>query len=144
MPEAVLGFSPEEENLVSKLREYGVSEKKARELVKTKREAAAAQVTAYPYRDAKPNRNAAGWLVTAIENNFTLPLAYLEEQNKESRAAATKNRAAAEQGKAAAIAACPLCDSIGWRRIKTEQHPRGAMKRCSHDPETESRFQTAD
>ena len=143
LPEAVLGFSLEEESLVSKLRQYGVGEKKARELVKTKREAADVQSAAYPYRDTKPTKNAAGWLVTAIEQNFTLPVAYLEEQNKESRTAATKNRAAAEQGKAAAITACQLCDTIGWRRIKTEQYPTGAMKRCSHDPKEESRFQAA-
>lgn len=143
LPEAVLGFSPEEENLVSKLKEYGVGEKKARELVKTKREAADVQIAAYPYRGTKPTKNAAGWLVTAIEQNFTLPVAYLEEKNKESRAAATKNRADAEQDKAAAIAACQFCDSIGWRRIKTEQYPTGAMKRCGHDPKEESKFQSA-
>lgn len=140
MPEAVLGFSLEEENLVSKLRQYGVGEKKARELVKTKREAAEAQIAAFPYRDTKPNRNAAGWLVTAIENNFTLPVAYAHEQQKKNQATVSKDRA---NDKAKAISDCQLCDSIGWRRIKTEQYPTGAMKRCTHDPKEESKVQSA-
>lgn len=141
MPETVLGFTPEEEDLVSKLKQYGVGEKKARELIKTKREAAEAQIAAFPYRDTKPTKNAAGWLVSAIENNFTLPVAYIEEQQKKSTTAAKGD---GEKQNSKAIENCQLCDSIGWRRIITEQHPRGAMKRCSHDPKAESKFQTAD
>jgi len=48
-PEPVLTFAPEEEELVSKLVQFGVAEAKARSLVKTHREAAEAQITAFPY-----------------------------------------------------------------------------------------------
>src|SRR5437868_8884532 len=75
------------ENLVSQLKGFGVAEGKARELVKNHRQAAEAQIAAYPYRDVgKPRKNAAGWLIAAIEGNYTLPVAYLEEQEKKRQA----------------------------------------------------------
>lgn len=134
-PETVLTFAPEEEQLVSKLVQFGVAEAKARSLVKTHREAAEAQVAAFPYRgEGKTRKNAAGWLIAAIEGNYTLPVAYLEERERKQQAAQSKERQAS-------VEACQLCDSNGWRRIKTQDHPNGAMKRCSHNPEKESKYQ---
>lgn len=75
-----------EESLVTKLHSFGVSEKKARELVKTRREAVEAQIAAYPYRDTP------GWLIAAIEGNYTLPVAYLEEQEKNQQAVKAKEQ----------------------------------------------------
>jgi hypothetical protein len=136
-PEPVLTFAPEEEHLVSKLVQFGVAENKARSLVKTHREAAEAQISAFPYREVgKAKKNAAGWLIAAIEGNYTLPVAYLEEQEK-------KKQAARAGEKRATIESCTLCDSNGWRRIRTSDHPNGAMKRCSHDPKTEARYTDA-
>jgi hypothetical protein len=136
-PESVLTFAPEEEQLVSKLVQFGVVESKARSLVKTHREAAEAQIAAFPYRDVgKPRKNAAGWLIAAIEGNYTLPIAYLEELEKKHQTARTKDVKVATQ-------ACSLCDPNGWRRISTPEHPNGAMKRCSHDPENESKYPSA-
>lgn len=136
LTETVLVFTAEEENLVSKLRQYGVGEKKARELIKTKREAAEAQIAAFPYRDSKPNKNAAGWLVSAIEGDYTLPVAYLEEQERKSKELTTKQSQTAKTK-------CTLCDSNGWRRIKTPDYPSGAMKRCTHNPDIESKYSNA-
>jgi hypothetical protein len=136
LPNENLSFSENEENLVTKLKSFGVSEKKARELVKTRREATEAQVTAFPYREAKPPKNAAGWLIAAIEGNYTLPVTYLEEQEKKQKAVATND-------KAATIAACELCDKRGFRLIKSERYPNGAVKPCTHDPNIESKFQDA-
>lgn len=134
-PEHVLTFAPEEEQLVSKLVQFGVAEATARSLVKTHREAAEAQIVAFPYRgEGKPRKNAAGWLIAAIEGNYTLPVAYLEEQERKQQA----NKA--REGKAA-VESCQFCDSNGWRRIKTHDYPSGAMKKCSHDPEKESKYQ---
>lgn len=137
LPQPALSFSAEEENLVTKLHSFGVSEKKARELVKTRREATEAQITAYPYREVgKPRKNAAGWLVAAIEGNYTLPALYLEEQEKKQQAL----RAGEQKS---GIESCSLCDRQGWRRVKSEQYPSGAMKRCSHDPQAEAKYQDA-
>lgn len=124
-----------DEQLVAQLLQFGVAETKARALVRSHREAAAAQVAAYPYRDmGKPKKNAAGWLVAAIEANYTLPVAYLEQQQKRAPAATAKatEREAAD---------CQLCYSNGWRKIRTREHTQGAMRRCSHDPEVEARYQ---
>jgi hypothetical protein len=111
-----------------------VAEAKARELVKGHREAAQAQIAAYPHRDSgRPKKNAAGWLIAAIERNYTLPVTYLEEQEKlrrEEKASAA--RAATEK--------CQLCDQNGWRRVRTPEYPNGAMKRCSHDPVVEVKY----
>lgn len=77
-----------------------------------------------------------GWLIAAIEGNYTLPVAYLEEQEKKRQAAKAKeHRAAAES--------CQLCDERGWRIIRTPEYPGGAMKRCSHDPHSEAKYQDA-
>jgi hypothetical protein len=128
---------PDTNQLVEQLLQFGVAEAKARELVKRHRAAAEAQVEAYPYRDGgKPKQNAAGWLIAAIEQNYTLPVAYLEEQEKKRRAVKTSaTKTAADT--------CTLCDQNGWRRIRTAEHPKGAMKRCSHDPKVEAKYQNA-
>ncbi len=136
-PTLVPAVDHEAENLISKLKGFGVGEERASALVKSHREAAKAQIAAYPYREeAKPKKNAAGWLIAAIEGNYTLPIAYLEELEKKRQAASTKEIGSATQ-------ACPLCDSNGWRRIKTPEHPNGAMKRCTHNPEVEAKYADA-
>jgi hypothetical protein len=131
-PEPILTFAPEEEGLVFKLVQFGVAETKARSLVKTHREATEAQIAAFPYRKAKQPKNAAGWLVAAIEGNYTLPALYLEEQEKKQQVL----RAGEQKS---GIERCSLCDENGWRRVKSEQYPKGAMKRCSHEPLIEAK-----
>jgi hypothetical protein len=123
--------------LVEQLQRLGVTETKARELVGTHPEATKAQIAAYPYRDTgKPKKNAAGWLVAAIEGNYTLPVAYLEEREK-------KQQVANARSQKSAVEACHLCDANGWRRIRTPEHPNGAMKRCTHEPKIEAKYAAA-
>ncbi|MCA1566097.1 MAG: hypothetical protein LC803_10765 [Acidobacteria bacterium] len=125
------------DSLIKQLLKFGISEAKARNLVESHREAAEAQIAAYPYRDmGKPKKNAAGWLVAAIEGNYTLPALYLEEQEK-------KQQALKGRQQKSGIENCALCDGQGWRRVKSEQYPNGAMKRCSHDLQTEAKYQDA-
>ncbi len=123
----------EADPLIERLRIFGVTETKARELVKSHREAMEAQIAAYPYREGKALKNAAGWLVAAIEGNYTLPALYLEEQEKKQQAL----RAGDQKSE---IERCSLCDENGWRRVKSEQYPNGAMKRCSHDQKIEAKY----
>jgi hypothetical protein len=135
-PEPVLTFTPQEEELISRLVQVGVAEIKAISLVKTHREATEAQIAAFPYRETRSQKNAAGWLITAIENNYVLPVAYLEDQEKNQKAGAVKE-------KTKLISTCKLCDERGLRFIKSERYPSGAMKPCTHDPKIESKFQNA-
>jgi hypothetical protein len=84
----------------------------------------------------KARKNAAGWLIAAIEGNYTLPVAYLEDrQRKQQATSAKEQRSAVEE--------CQLCDPNGWRRISTPEHPNGAMKRCSHDIKIEAKCPSA-
>jgi hypothetical protein len=138
LPAQDAGPSPvEDDPLVGRLTGLGVAEAKARELVAMHREAAEAQIAAYPYREAgRPRKNAAGWLIAAIEGNYTLPVAYLEEQQKKRQAAKTTEQRSA-------VETCRLCDQNGWRRIRTPEHPNGAMKRCSHDRAAEAKYPEA-
>jgi phage replication O-like protein O len=39
-----------------------------------------------------------------------------------------------------AIESCVLCDSNGSRFVISDKYPRGAVKKCTHDPVTESTF----
>jgi hypothetical protein len=135
----VAGADLEAELLIAKLTGkppdgFGISEAKARELVKSHKEAVEQQLAAYPFRDlGKPKKNAAGWIIAAIEGNYALPAAYTQEREKKWQAAkATESREAVEN--------CKLCDSKGWRRVYTPNYPDGAMKRCSHDPKTEEKY----
>jgi hypothetical protein len=72
-------LNEEAELLVAKLTAappegFGISGAKARGLVKANRKAVEEQIAAYPYRDlGKSRKNAAGWLIAAIEGNYTLP-----------------------------------------------------------------------
>jgi hypothetical protein len=130
-------LTPEDENLVSQLTNLGVAESKARKLIGSHREATEAQIAAYPYRDAaKARKNAAGWLIAAIEGNYTLPVAYLEEQEKKRQASKAREQKSAVEG-------CRFCDENGWRRIRTPDYPGGAMKRCTHDPKVEAKYADA-
>jgi hypothetical protein len=140
--EATAGIEPEAESLIAKLtgsppEGFGISQTRARELVKAHREAVEEQLAAYPYRDlGKARKNAAGWLIAAIEGNYALPAAYLEEQEK-------KRQAATSASANATATACQFCDHSGWRRVITPNHPNGAMKRCTHDPQDEAKYENA-
>jgi hypothetical protein len=134
--EAEVKTKPEADPLIERLRIFGVTETKARQLVKSHREATEAQIAAYPYREGKALKNAAGWLVAAIEGNYTLPALYLEEQEKKQQALRAGEQKSGIEG-------CSLCDENGWRRVKSEQYPSGAMKRCSHDPQEEAKYRNA-
>jgi hypothetical protein len=140
--EAVKESNPEEDSLIAKLigeppGGFRISEAKARDLVKANRNAVEEQLAAYPYRDlGKPKKNAAGWLIAAIEGNYALPAAYLKELEKKRQAEKVSMAKAAVEG-------CLLCDERGWRRVVTPNHPNGAMKRCTHDPETEAQYRSA-
>lgn len=140
--EKVAGVDPEAEPLMAQLTGkppdgFGISQARARDLVEAHREAVEQQLAAYPYRDlGRARKNAAGWLIAAVEGNYALPAAYLEEQERRREA----EKAAAAR---TAAAGCRFCDPSGWRRIVTPNHSNGAMKRCTHDPETEAKYSDA-
>lgn len=137
--EIVKGSQSKIELLIAKLMArppegFGISKSKAHELVKADSKSVEEQIEAYSYRDmGKPRKNAAGWLIAAIEGNYTLPVTYLQEQEKKQQAATSKEQLSAVNN-------CQFCDQKGWRRIRTLEYPNGAMKRCSHDANREAKY----
>src|SRR6266446_5229550 len=39
---------------------------------------------------------------------------------------------------------CALCDDKGFRYVRSNQYPTGAMRQCSHNPKVETRYESAD
>lgn len=122
----------EDEQLIGRLIvEFGIATSKAFELVSLNKEAVKLQLEAWPYRNAAP-QNRAGWMVEAIEKNYAAPLDFLQDRQKE------KERQDLEATQAV-TRACVLCDGTGYRRVKSEKYPNGAVKKCTHDPAVESK-----
>lgn len=125
------------DSLIEELRKLGLTEPKARELVKTRRAATEEQIAAFPYREVgQEKKNVAGWLIAAIENNYELPAAYIEAK---SRVEEIRH----SQEKRQVVESCNLCDENGRRFIKSERYPSGAIKPCSHDLEIEAEYTDA-
>jgi hypothetical protein len=137
--ETAAGIEPEVELLLAKLTEkppegFGISQAKARGLVRAHRKAVEEQLAAYPYRElGKSRKNVAGWLIAAIEGNYALPDAYQEVQEKKQQAERSKERKSV-------IESCSYCDQNGWRRVRTPKYPDGAMKQCTHNPAVEAKY----
>jgi len=111
---------------------FGIAFMKAYELTLTQKESVALQLEAWPLRNIKP-RNRAGWMIHAIEQHYEVPNSYLEHQRQ------SKQRFLSDSAKAA-IRACKLCDSAGFRSLKTAKYPNGAMRQCTHDLMLESQL----
>ena len=76
-----------------------------------------------------------GFIIRAIENDFSLPEGYLEILKK-------KERVVAEKARKAAIDTCRLCDDFGSRNVKSEMDAfYGVIHECTHDPEIEKQFE---
>jgi hypothetical protein len=130
--------NPEIESLITRLADkppegFGVAEAKARELVRAHRAATEQQILAYPYREVgKGKKNRAGWIIAAIENNYELPGAFIEAQNKERDEQGMKTRQAV-------LNDCTLCDSSGFRYLGGKR----GVKKCSHDQDIEAKYPSA-
>lgn len=122
--------------LIEQLIEFGVSETEAKELVRGHRKAVEEQIAAYPYRHVgEGKKNPAGWIIAAIKNRYELPPAYLE-------AVARAEEIKRSESKRKYIEECSLCNENGQRFAKSEEYPRGAIRKCSHDPNIEDKYPT--
>lgn len=127
---------PGSEEVFDRLRkEFDVAEMKALELVRNfQPEKIKAQVESFSYR-RESVQNMSGFIIRAIENDYSLPEGYVEILKK-------RERAKAEKARKAAIDACPLCDNNGQRNVKSEMDTfYGVMHECTHDPEVEEQFE---
>jgi hypothetical protein len=122
----------EHEALVAQLVKHKVAEKKARALVREKPEAVRLRLRAITFLpEGQGRKNFAGRLVTAIEDGYDLPRAFVELLEKERREKGDKERASKAK-------ACPYCRELdGWRYLKGYDGP---VRRCTHDPSKEKKY----
>ena len=129
-------LSPDGQKLYNQLRsEFDVAESKAIELVRNfPAESVKAQIESFSYRRENVE-NKSGFIIRAIEKNYSLPEGFMEHLKKEER---TK----AEKAREEAIAACSFCDDWGMRNVTSEHDVFfGLMHECTHDSEVESQFE---
>lgn len=127
---------PASRELFDRLRkEFDVGETKAVELIRNfPAEKVRCQIESFAYR-RESVKNMSGFIISAIESDYSLPEGYVELLKK-------KERAKAEKAREAAIAACPLCDDYGHRNVKSEMDAfYGVMHECTHDPKFEKQFE---
>ena len=115
--------------------EFDVAEAKAAELVRNfQPEKINDQLDSFSHR-REPVNSLSGFIIKAIENDFSLPEGYIELLKK-------KEREKAETARKTAIDACPFCDGFGQRNVKSEMDPSfGVMHQCTHDPKVEKQFE---
>jgi Replication initiator protein A len=135
-------FTDEQKQFIEKLRCYGVAKIEAEKLVTNKLEACRLKIPAIPYLpEGQGKQNRAGNIRAFIErDDWQIPWAYFEDQNKGKGAAQAKGL---EEARQKAVKECTLCDDSGWRMVKRKDSLKGAAKRCSHDPETEKKYPAA-
>ena len=74
-----LNFLDNEQDLVSKMKSFGLTEKKAESLVKSHREAVEREISVFPYRLlGKPINNVSGLFIAAVEESYPPPQSYLD------------------------------------------------------------------
>jgi hypothetical protein len=134
VPAVSVAVSQEQDPLVIELiTKFGVSERKARELVSTKPDEVKKQLGAYPLKKNVPT-NPGGYIIRAIEHGYFVPPSYFEAQAK-------AEEVAKGQARRSAVEACTLCDVTGFRQM-VRDGKRTAVKKCSHNPEIEARYPT--
>ena len=113
IPDVELSFSEAEEKLVSKMREFGVGESKARSLVKSSREAVEREIPVFPYRLLGGTvKNLSGLFIKAVEEGYEAPQSYFESFKE----AESKKRFEAEQKKNAEKDKAKREDEEKWKR----------------------------
>jgi hypothetical protein len=131
-PIALLALSvstADDEQAIAQLMSFGVVYEKAYELATQQREATRLQLAYWPYREGKP-KNLAGWMIRAIQGNYSAPERYKQAQEQKVAKEAAKQRTDA-------IAACPYCrDMNGFVYVEKDGHK--AVRRCTHNPAIEA------
>ena len=78
-PDVKLSFSAAEEKLVSKMREFGLAESKARSLIKSHSETVEREIPVFPYRLLGGTiKNVSGLFIKAVEEAYETPQSYLD------------------------------------------------------------------
>lgn len=129
-------LSPDSQKLYNQLRnEFDVAEPKAVELLKNfPAERVKTQIESFSHR-FENIENKSGFIIRAIEKNYSLPESYTELLKK-------RERSKAEKARKEAIETCLFCDDYGTRNVKSEKDKFfGLTHECTHDSEVENQFE---
>jgi hypothetical protein len=139
-PAPPLIIDEEGRGIIVALMKNRITESEASRLVKDFRHAAKEWAEAFDYQPKDKIKNLAGWLITAIENDYPRPEGY-------ESARAARDEIERKKAKKAAITACPYCQEshvTGMRFIKNKENPRGAYKPCTHNADIEAKYEVAE
>jgi hypothetical protein len=116
--------------------EFSITEIKAYEIVRNyPAERINSQIESLAHRGEAVKSNKAGFLIKAIEENYSHPETYLNELKDRELAA----RRATKQEQ---IDNCLICNESGYRNVRSERDIHyGVMHECTHDAEIESQFE---
>jgi hypothetical protein len=109
--------------------EFGIMAIKALELVKEKREAVALQLAYWQHRNVKP-ANVAGWIIKAIEANYSAPESFLAKQQEQAQQQQFQKRRAI-------INQCSFCKQMNGF-VYIEKDGLKSVRKCTHDPAIEA------
>jgi hypothetical protein len=87
----------QDEQVILQLLTFGVVYEKAFELATEKRDATRQQLAYWPYRAGEAKKNRAGWIIRAIERNYSAPQGYLEAKEQEASQKQKAEEAAARK-----------------------------------------------
>lgn len=111
---------------------FGIALSKSLELVTTRHEAVIKQMEYWPYRNVSIKDGLAGWMIAAIQRDYTAPPAFAEAIQQNAQMALTEKRIAD-------MASCPFCDERGVIRLKPrDSQGQITVRICTHDPAIES------
>ncbi len=132
-------MSDQKELFAQLIADFSITETKAFEIVKKYPvEKINSQIEAFHHREEKVTSNKAGFLIRAIEENYSFPESYLSELKK--RESKTK-----QIGRQKQIDDCEYCDVKGYRNIKSEMDVHyGLMHQCTHDSKIENLLEEHD
>ena len=128
------------------IEDFEITESKAYELLlKWHTNRIALQIQAFEWRTTGIT-NKAGFLINAIEKKYALPDKFRDHlkaiEIEKERAARQEQLVIAHRQQEIRIAACKICDEKGNRNIKLPENSNyKAMRRCTHEPATESEYE---
>ncbi|HEX8279712.1 MAG TPA: hypothetical protein VF540_13500 [Segetibacter sp.] len=119
--------------------DFAITESKAYQIVQNNStEKIQSQIEAMPYRQEVITSNKAGFLIRAIEQNYSLPEGYIEE---------LKGREAKQRiiDRQTQIDTCSYCDEKGYRNVKSDRDIHfGLMHQCTHNSQIENQYEDQD
>lgn len=120
---------------------FGVARHRAEQLVRDRPQSVQRQINWFGERNVQP-RNLAGWIVSAIEQDYPAPKLREEPPPDKQPRSLNIQTASADPEKSDPHRLCVLCKDFYGFRYVLDKEGSTVVRRCSHVPEVEKRFKT--